>query len=487
MFAGTGSDVGKSIIATGFCRIFYQDGFTPAPFKAQNMALNSFITKDGLEIGRAQAVQAEAAEVDCNTDMNPILLKPSGNKTSQVVLNGKVVGNQSAYAYFRKEGRDELRTAVHQAFDRLSSNYNPIVLEGAGSIAEINLRDIDLVNIAMAKYAKSPVILVADIDRGGVFASVYGSIKLLREDEQKLIKGVIINKFRGDIRLFETGKKIIEETCGIPVLGILPHYTDIHIEEEDSVVLETKSMKASRNKINVVVVLLKHLSNYTDFNVLERDSRVHLFYSNNTEEIEKADIVLIPGSKNTISDMYELRKNGVAQSIIRAHKNGKTVVGICGGYQMMGTEIKDPNQVEGDIEQIPGLGLLPTSTVMGEEKVTKQTDFNFLNYPDSCKGYEIHMGSTTLLDAEQAHPTNTTSTGEADGCYVSDRCFGTYIHGVLDNSVVIEHILSPYAKKLDEKPVDIETFKRQQYDKLADHIRANVDIERIYKIMEEGV
>lgn len=487
MFAGTGSDVGKSIIATGFCRIFYQDGFTPAPFKAQNMALNSFITKDGLEIGRAQAVQAEAAEVDCNTDMNPILLKPSGNKTSQVVLNGKVVGNQSAYAYFRKEGRDELRTAVHQAFDRLSSNYNPIVLEGAGSIAEINLRDIDLVNIAMAKYAKSPVILVADIDRGGVFASVYGSIKLLREDEQKLIKGVIINKFRGDIRLFETGKKIIEETCGIPVLGILPHYTDIHIEEEDSVVLETKSMKASRNKINVVVVLLKHLSNYTDFNVLERDSRVHLFYSNNTEEIEKADIVLIPGSKNTISDMYELRKNGVAQSIIRAHKNGKTVVGICGGYQMMGTEIKDPNQVEGDIEQIPGLGLLPTSTVMGEEKVTKQTDFNFLNYPDSCKGYEIHMGSTTLLDAEQAHPTNTTSTGEADGCYVSDRCFGTYIHGVLDNSVVIEHILSPYAKKLDEKPVDVETFKRQQYDKLADHIRANVDIERIYKIMEEGV
>lgn len=487
MFAGTGSDVGKSIVATGFCRIFKQDGYSPAPYKAQNMALNSFITKDGLEIGRAQAVQAEAAQVPCETDMNPILLKPSGLKSSQVVLNGKVVGNQSAYGYFRKEGREVLRKAVHEAFDRLSSKYNPIVLEGAGSIAEINLRDIDLVNISMAKYAKAPVILVADIDRGGVFASIYGSIKLLREEEQKLIKGVIINKFRGDIRLFEEGKKLIEELCGIPVLGILPHYTDIYIEEEDSVVLETKSAKADFNKINVVVVLLKHLSNYTDFNVLERDERVHLFYSNNTDEIEKADIILIPGSKNTISDLYELRKNGVAQSIIRAHKAGKSVIGICGGYQMMGAEVRDPNHVEGDIEQLPGLGILPMVTTMGEEKVTRQTTFNFLDYNESCEGYEIHMGSTTALPDATLTSVNKNSLGETDGCYLNDKCFGTYIHGILDNGVVIEHILKPYTDKLSRQPMDIAAFKEEQYDKLANHIRQHVDLELIYKIMEEGV
>ena len=370
MLAGTGSDVGKSIIATAFCRIFLQDGYQPAPFKAQNMALNSFITADGLEIGRAQAVQAEAARVDCQTDMNPLLLKPSGDKTSQVVLNGKAIGNQSAYAYFRKEGRDELRQAVHQAFDRLEGKYNPIVMEGAGSIAEVNLREIDLVNMSMAMYAGADVILIADIDRGGVFASVYGTVMLMNEEERKHIKGIIINKFRGDARLFESGIKIIEDLCKIPVLGVVPQYTDIHIEEEDSVVLQTKSMNAERGKINVVVILLKHLSNYTDFNVLERDPRVHLFYSNNTEEVEKADIILIPGSKNTISDLYEMRKNGVAQSIINARKNGATVVGICGGYQMMGQEVCDPFHVESEIERFPGLGLLPTTTIMGKEKVT---------------------------------------------------------------------------------------------------------------------
>lgn len=485
MFAGTGSDVGKSIIATGFCRIFKQDGYTPAPFKAQNMALNSFITKEGLEIGRAQAVQAEAAEVECETDMNPILLKPSGNKTSQVVLNGKVVGNQSAYSYFRKEGRQELRDAVENAFKRISKRYNPIVLEGAGSIAEINLKDIDLVNIAMAKYAKSPVILIADIDRGGVFASIYGSIKLLAPEEQKLIKGVIINKFRGDIRLFDSGIDIIEQTCGVPVLGVLPYYSDIYIEEEDSVVLESKSMQASHNKVNVVIILLKHLSNYTDFNSLERDPRVHLFYSNNTDEIEKADIIIIPGSKNTISDMYELRKNGVAKSIIKAYKANKTIIGICGGYQMMGQVIKDPYHVEGEIEQIPGLGILPTTTTLLKEKTTRQTRFYFNNNKDVLEGYEIHMGETTPI--EQAKPVNKLLNGETDGTMINNRCFGTYIHGILDNDSVIDFIIDPFQKKLNRKPVDIKTFKREQYDKLADHIRKYVDIEKIYQIMREGV
>ena len=301
MFAGTGSDVGKSIISAAFCRIFKQDGYRPAPFKAQNMALNSYATPEGLEIGRAQAVQAEAAGVPCHTDMNPLLLKPQSDCTSQVVLNGRPIGNRSAYGYFHKEGREELRREVCAAYDRLSKKYNPVVLEGAGSISEINLREVDLVNLPMAMYAGADVILVADIDRGGVFASVYGSVMLLTPEERKHVKGILINKFRGDIRLFESGVKMLEELCGIPVVGVVPYYKDIYIEEEDSLALATKSLQAEQGKVNIAVVLLRHLSNFTDFNVLERDPRVHLFYTNNTEELAKADIIILPGSKSTLA------------------------------------------------------------------------------------------------------------------------------------------------------------------------------------------
>lgn len=322
MLAGTGSDVGKSVIAAALCRIFKQDGYQPAPFKAQNMALNSYATPEGLEIGRAQAVQAEAAGVPCHTDMNPLLLKPSSDHTSQVVLNGRPIGNRNAFEYFRKEGREELRQEVNAAFDRLAARYNPIVMEGAGSISEINLRDTDLVNMPMACYADADVILVADIDRGGVFASVYGSVMLQTTEDKKRIKGVIINKFRGDIRLFEPGVKMMEDLCGIPVLGVIPYYRNIHIEEEDSVVLDYKRMQAVEGKINIAVVLLRHLSNFTDFNRLERDERVHLYYTNNTEDLAKADIILLPGSKSTLDDLYELRRNGVAQAVLRAHREG---------------------------------------------------------------------------------------------------------------------------------------------------------------------
>ena len=378
MLAGTGSDVGKSIIAAAFCRIFLQDGYHPAPFKAQNMALNSYATPEGLEIGRAQAVQAEAAGVPCHTDMNPLLLKPSSDHTSQVVLNGRPIGNRNAYEYFRREGREELRKEVHAAFDRLAARYNPVVMEGAGSISEINLRDSDLVNLPMAMHAGADVILVADIDRGGVFASVYGSVMLLRPEERKHIKGILINKFRGDIRLFESGVKMLEDLCGVPVVGVVPYYKDIYIEEEDSVMLQTKNIRAGQGKVNVAVVLLRHLSNFTDFNVLERDPRVHLFYTNNMDELMKADIILLPGSKSTLSDLYELRRNGVAQAIVRAHREGATVMGICGGYQLMGREVCDPDHVEGEIERLPGLGLLPVSTRMQGEKVTRQVRFRFL-------------------------------------------------------------------------------------------------------------
>ncbi|HJD94790.1 MAG TPA: cobyric acid synthase [Bacteroides togonis] len=490
MLVGTGSDVGKSILAAAFCRIFRQDGYQPAPFKAQNMALNSYATPEGLEIGRAQAVQAETAGIPCHTDMNPLLLKPQSDHTSQVVLNGRPVGNRSAYDYFRKEGREELRKEVCAAYDRLAARYNPIVLEGAGSISEINLRDSDLVNLPMALHAGAKVVLVGDIDRGGVFASVYGSLMLLRPHERACIKGILINKFRGDLRLFESGVKMLEELCGIPVLGVVPYYKDIYIEEEDSVALATKSMQATKGKVNIAVVMLRHLSNFTDFNVLERDPRVHLFYTNNTEEIAKADIILLPGSKSTLDDLYELRRNGVAQAIIRAHRDGVTVMGICGGYQMMGQEVLDPDHVEGDIDRLPGLGLLPTTTRMTGEKVTRQVRFA-LNNEDTAgdcnlSGYEIHMGTTVPVDGAAYTPLNRLEDGQEEGCLVDRTCMGTYIHGILDNAAFIDYLLEPFAGKVKERSTfDYQAFKEQQYDKLADHVRAHVNLPLVYQILKQ--
>lgn len=510
MFAGTGSDVGKSIIAAAFCRIFRQDGYRPAPFKAQNMALNSYATPEGLEIGRAQAVQAEAAGVPCHTDMNPLLLKPQSDRTSQVVLNGKPIGSRGAYDYFRKEGREELRREVCAAYDRLAQKYNPIVLEGAGSISEINLREVDLVNLPMAMYAGADVILVADIDRGGVFASVYGSVMLLTPEERKHVKGILINKFRGDIRLFESGVKMLEELCGIPVVGVVPYYKDIYIEEEDSLALATKSLQAEQGKVNIAVVLLRHLSNFTDFNVLERDPRVHLFYTNNTDELAKADIIILPGSKSTLADLYELRRNGVAQVVIRAHREGTVVLGICGGYQLMGQEVLDPDHVEGEIERLPGLGLLPVSTRMTGEKVTRQVNFqllescravvpqgnsspsNFNNQPSAShfqlKGYEIHMGSTVPVEGASASPLNRLESGQCDGYIVDRTCMGTYIHGILDNPKFIDFLLEPFAGKLSEaaETFNYRQFKEEQYDKLADHVRQHVNLPLIYKILTDN-
>ncbi len=488
MFAGTGSDVGKSIIAAAFCRIFKQDGYCPAPFKAQNMALNSYATPEGLEIGRAQAVQAEAAGVPCHTDMNPLLLKPQSDHTSQVVLHGKPIGNRPAYDYFRKEGREDLRKEVYAAFDRLSARYNPVVMEGAGSLAEINLRETDLVNMPMAIHAGADVILVGDIDRGGVFASVYGSLMLLTPEERKHVKGILINKFRGDIRLFEPGIKMLEELCGIPVLGVVPYYKDIHIEEEDSVSLAMKSVHAMQGKVNVAVVLLRHLSNFTDFNVLERDPRVHLFYTNNVDELEKADIILLPGSKSTLDDLYELRRNGVAGAIVRARRRGATIMGICGGYQMMGQQILDPEHVEGDLEALPGLGLLPMVTRMSGEKVTRQIKFTLSgSSSDRMDGYEIHMGVTTPVEGETVCPLNRLEDGSMDGCRVDEKCMGTYIHGILDNASFIEFLLKPYAHRLTEEAetFNYQTYKEQQYDKLADHVRAHVNIPLVYQILTE--
>ncbi|MBQ8736613.1 MAG: cobyric acid synthase [Bacteroidaceae bacterium] len=490
MLAGTGSDVGKSIIATALCRIFLQDGYSPAPFKAQNMALNSFATPDGKEIGRAQAVQAEAAGLAPHTDMNPLLLKPNSEHTTQVVLNGKPLGNRSAYDYFRRERQGELREQVCAAYDRLATRHNPIVMEGAGSISEINLRDTDLVNMPMARHANADVILVADIDRGGVFASVYGSIMLQTPEDRKRIKGIIINKFRGDIRLFEEGKKLLEEICGIPVLGVVPMFRDIYIEEEDSVELAKKCTTTSGSKTNVAVVMLRHISNFTDFAMLERDERLNLFYTNNVEDLQKADIIILPGTKSTLDDLYELRRNGVAQAIVRAHRNGTTVLGICGGYQMLGQTVADPDGVEGSVPQLPGLGLLPVSTTMKGEKTTRQVEFAFHNGKEwscqNCKGYEIHQGETAINKEEALC---LLADGQYEGCRQGDHCMGTYIHGILDNPQFIEYLLSTIKK--DHKPAaltseavtSIEEFKNQQYDKLANHVRQFVDINKLYEIL----
>jgi adenosylcobyric acid synthase len=481
MFVGTGSDVGKSVINAAFCRIFKQDGYNPAPFKAQNMALNSFATPEGLEIGRAQAVQAEAAGIPCHTDMNPLLLKPSADTICQVVLNGKSIGNQYAIDYFTSNNKTVLRKEVNAAFDRLQARFNPIVLEGAGSISEINLREVDLVNMSMAAHAKASVILVADIDRGGVFASVYGSILLLNKEERKLVKGILINKFRGDIRLFESGVKMLEELCGIPVVGVVPYYKDIHIEEEDSVMLHTKNRAAKLGKVNVAVVLLQHMSNFTDFNALEHDERVHLFYSNQPSDISEADIIIIPGTKNTLHDLQILRRDGIAQAILQAHQNGKTVLGICGGYQMLGCELHDPNQIESDLIQLPGLNLLPISTTLEGEKITRQVNFRFAGSKTNCKGYEIHNGRTDML--ADIEPLNLLEDNSKDGC-ITNNCIGTYIHGILDNAEFVDYLIAPHLTGELSESFDYSKFKEEQFDKLADHVRGNVNMELIYSFIK---
>jgi adenosylcobyric acid synthase len=490
MLAGTSSDVGKSILAAAFCRIFRQDGYHPAPFKAQNMALNSYVTPDGLELGRAQAVQAEAAGIACHTDMNPLLLKPQSDHTSQVVLHGRPIGSKSAYDYWRKRGRGsghpcepiDYWQEVCQAYDRLAQRYNPIVLEGAGSISELNLRDTDLVNLSMARHAHADVILVGDIDRGGVFASVYGSIALQSPEDRQLIKGIIINKFRGDLRLFDDGRRMLEDICGVPVLGVIPYFRDIHIEEEDSVALayKNKSIAVGASdaekretqlpKVNVAVVLLRHISNYTDFDALEQDPRVNLFYTNNTDDILRADIIVLPGTKSTISDLYELRRNGCAQAILRAHREGHMVVGICGGYQMLGLEISDPHHVEGDIERMPGLGLLPVRTTMSGEKVTQQIEFMYKGH--RLRGYEIHMGQTLPLPPD-GH------------VWQGQHCMGTYVHGIMDNQPFIDLLLKPFADKAapSAPSFDYQAFKQQQYDLLAAHVRRHTDMQRLYQIL----
>jgi adenosylcobyric acid synthase len=479
MFVGTGSDVGKSVINTAFCRIFLQDGYQPAPFKAQNMSLNSYATPDGLEIGRAQAVQAEACGIPCGVEMNPVLLKPTSDCVSQMVLHGKPAGNKSAMEYFNETNRDWLFNEVMQSYQKLSAKHNPIVIEGAGSISEINLWDKDITNMCVAEAVNAATILIADIDRGGIFASLYGSIQLLPAKQRKLIKGILINKFRGDERLFYEGRSILEKLCGIPVIGIIPWFRDIFIEQEDSVVLDHLKNKPQPGKINIGIVRLKHMSNFTDFDTLQHVPEVNLFYASSVEDLKQSDIIIIPGSKNTIADMNILHESGFASAIKAHHRSNQPLYGICGGYQMMGHEILDPFGVEGENPRIEGLGIMPVSTTLGKNKTTKQCRFKFVtNSEITGSGYEIHMGTST----HSLSPLCNLNTSETDGCYLNPKTWGSYIHGIFDNATVIEHILQQVQPNI-KVTVSYRDIKENGYNQLAKLVRQQVNMDYIYKTL----
>jgi adenosylcobyric acid synthase len=499
MILGTGSDVGKSILVAGLCRILKQDGYRVAPFKAQNMALNSFITPEGGEMGRAQVVQAEAAGIEPHIDMNPILLKPTSNVGSQVILQGKVLGNFTAEEYYRK--KPDLVAQVMESYGRLESKYEVLLMEGAGSAAEINLRDKDLVNLSMAQRVSAPVLLVADIDRGGVFASIVGHMELFTPPERELVKGFIINKFRGDPTLLRSGLEFIEARSEGPVLGLVHYFNDIHIPEEDSVALDLKIREAKKRpeeRVRIGVIRLPHISNYTDFDSLEQEPSVNLTYFNAPEQVFEMDLVILPGSKNTLNDLRYLHKQGLAEAIIAFHAQGGTVVGICGGYQMLGQKVLDPMGVESDLQEVAGLGLLEMETELLGDKVTTQVKamvlWQELAGPDEeIRGYEIHMGqsrplgsATPLLEISER---NSRPARVQDGLVSEDgRVWGTYLHGLFDNDSLRHRLISRFLRGDDLVPAkerlrSFHHWKEEQYNKLATHLRNHLDLSSIYKII----
>ena len=502
MVLGTGSSVGKSIITSGLCRVFFQDGYNVAPFKSQNMALNSFITEEGHEMGRAQVVQAEAACKKPSVLMNPILLKPSTDRKSQVILQGKVFRNMSAVEYHNY--KPMLKEMIAETYNELSENHDIIVIEGAGSPAEINLRENDLVNMGMAEISDSPVVLVGDIDRGGVFASLYGTIMLLTEEERSRVKGVIINKFRGDVDILMPGIKMLEDLIKIPVLGVVP-YTHLKIEDEDSLSERFYNNRKSQGQINIEVLYLPHVSNFTDFDVFETQEDVNLRYVMRGESIGDPDILIIPGSKNTIEDLIYLRNSGLEEQILRLSRKNKFIVGICGGYQILGNKIYDPHHTESAIAETHGMGLLNTSTVFELEKTTTQVKGRISGIlPERLKGlenkeisgYEIHMGITDVSSENGQLLKLTERLGkeisEPDGAFNDGgNVFGSYVHGIFDNIEFTREFLNIVRKEkgldlIDSNVQSFAEFKENEYNKLAEVIRKSLDMESIYRIVNEG-
>ena len=491
MIQGTASNAGKSLLAAGLCRVFRQDGLKVAPFKSQNMALNSFITADGFEMGRAQVVQAYCAGVAPDVRMNPILLKPTNDTGSQVIVNGVPRGTMGAVDYFRY--KKALIPDIMEAFNGLSAEYDVIIIEGAGSPAEINLKQDDFVNMGMAKLANAPVLLAGDIDRGGVFASLYGTVKLLEPDEQARIKGLIINKFRGDVEILRPGLTTLEELTGKPVLGVVP-MLDVDIDDEDS--LSSKLTGGDKvGRLDIAVIRLPRLSNFTDFNPLERMEGVTVRYVSNPGELGHPDLIILPGTKSTMDDLKWMRQNGLEGLVLKHAARGGAVVGICGGYQMLGRVLSDPDGVESG-GTMAGMGLLPTETVfLGEKTRTRvsgafrQGEGIFASLSGvPFHGYEIHMGETTYL--EDAVPlsrlTCLDGTEKPDGA-ARGNVWGSYVHGIFDAGTFAQELVNALlsAKGLDPNAaaVDWETYQEEQYDKLAAGVRASLDMDRVYRIL----
>ena len=500
MMQGTSSHVGKSILVTALCRIFYQDGRQVVPFKAQNMALNSYVTRDGREMGRAQVAQAEAAGLEPVVEMNPVLLKPTGNSCSQVVLMGKPVGNMSAREY-HKGYSVKLFEEVKAALKILQEEYDTIVIEGAGSPAEVNLHDNDIVNMRVARYLKAPVLLIADIDRGGALASLVGTLELLTEEERDLVKGLIINKFRGDVSLLQPAVDFLEEKTGKPVLGVVPHIENIGIDDEDSVSLEEKQADKKERDIHIAVVRTPKISNFTDFDCLAGESDVSLYYVTDVNSLGSPDLIMLPGSKNTTEDLLYLRDSGLEAAIQKAVTSGTPLIGICGGYQMLGREIRDPHHTESQYDRVKGMGFLEMATEFSTEKLTSQVEANchswsFLGADISAaglKGYEIHMGETSFVGVDDFHPLTITrragkacqvqeGTGRRDGLV-----FGTYIHGIFDHDGFRRMVINALRRKKGLKPLantrNVYAEKQRSYDKLADIVRRSLDMDKLRSIM----
>ncbi len=490
MIQGTMSNAGKSLVAAGLCRIFTQDGYRAAPFKSQNMALNSFITEEGLEMGRAQVVQAEAAGIKPTVSMNPILLKPTNDTGSQVIVNGEILGNMDAREYF--EYKTKLIPDIMSAFHSLEAQADIIVIEGAGSPAEINLKENDIVNMGMAEMVDAPVLLVGDIDRGGVFAQLLGTVMLLEEAEKNRIKGLVINKFRGDKTILDPGIAMLEKEGGIPVTGVIP-YLNLAIEDEDS--LTERFGARTVGEIDLAVIRTPRISNFTDFLVFEQMEGVSVRYVNRPEELKNPDAIFLPGSKNTMGDLKWLRQSGM-EAAIKQRADRAVIFGICGGYQMLGEEVSDPEGAE-EGGSIRGMELLPVKTVLKAEKTRTQTGgvINRTAGPLSsltgmhCTGYEIHMGDTVGSFEGAQIPLVQKEEGP-DGA-TSGNVYGTYLHGFFDEGELAEAFVRTLADQKGvtlhvESAMDFKQFKETQYDLLADTVRAHMDMEAVYGMLREA-
>ena len=482
MVQGTMSGAGKSLLCTALCRIFAQDGYKVAPFKSQNMALNSFVTRAGLEMGRAQVVQAQAAGVEPDVRMNPILLKPSSDVGSQVIVNGEVRGDMPARAYFRQ--KKALIPEILRAYESLAQEYDILVIEGAGSPAEINLKADDIVNMGLAKLVDAPVLLVGDIDRGGVFAQLYGTVALLEADERARICGLVINKFRGDVEILRPGLAMLEEKTHLPVLGVIP-YTRADIEDEDSLSERLQSSKAVK-PLDAAVVRLPHISNFTDFMPLEQHPLLGVRYVQNVRELGSPDLIILPGTKNTVADLLWLRQCGLEAAVQKLAKRGTPILGVCGGYQMLGRTLDDTLGSEsGQPQTLRGLALLPTDTVFTAEKhraqVTATAAAPFAGA--SLTGYEIHTGRTAV----QGSAFCTQADGTPEGC-VQDAVFGTYLHGLFDSGELTEKLAAYLCKQKGlcpeaAAPISMERYRAQQFDLLADSVRTALDLPAVYAAM----